>query len=77
MNVAKWGNSLAIRLPAKIVAELGLKAGDKIEIVKASRERLEIDKQVAREEALRDLRKLRGLVPAGHRVTRKDSYDDY
>jgi len=32
MQVAKWGNSLAIRLPAVVVAALGLKEGDEIEI---------------------------------------------
>ena len=32
MQVAKWGNSLAVRLPASVVDALGLKAGDEIEI---------------------------------------------
>lgn len=32
MQIAKWGNSLAVRLPARMVKELGLKAGDEIEI---------------------------------------------
>jgi antitoxin MazE len=33
MKVSKWGNSLAIRLPANEVARLGLKEGDDIEAV--------------------------------------------
>ena len=32
MQVAKWGNSLAIRLPAAVVAALQLKEGDEIEL---------------------------------------------
>lgn len=32
MQVAKWGNSLAVRLPAAVVEALRLKAGDQIEI---------------------------------------------
>jgi antitoxin component of MazEF toxin-antitoxin module len=32
MQVSKWGNSLAIRLPASVVEVLGLKEGDDIEI---------------------------------------------
>jgi antitoxin MazE len=32
VQVAKWGNSLAIRLPAAVVEALELKAGDDIEI---------------------------------------------
>jgi len=32
MQVAKWGNSLAVRLPAAVVEALELKEGDEIEI---------------------------------------------
>jgi antitoxin MazE len=32
MQVAKWGNSLAIRLPRSVVKVLGLKEGDSIEL---------------------------------------------
>ena len=32
MQVAKWRNSLAVRLPAIVVEALGLKEGDEIEI---------------------------------------------
>ena len=34
MQVAKWGNSLAVRLPADLVRELGLKEGDQIDLIK-------------------------------------------
>ncbi|MDP3616064.1 MAG: AbrB/MazE/SpoVT family DNA-binding domain-containing protein, partial [Rubrivivax sp.] len=32
MQVAKWGNSLAVRLPASVVEALDLKPGDHIDI---------------------------------------------
>jgi antitoxin MazE len=32
MQVSKWGNSLAVRLPAAVVEALDLKEGDQIEI---------------------------------------------
>lgn len=32
MLVAKWGNSLAIRIPADVVRELGLKEGDSVDL---------------------------------------------
>ena len=76
MHIAKWGNSLAVRLPAKLVAELGLVEGDEIEVVKATRQRLEIAKAEQREKALEDLRALRGLVPADYAFARKDAHDD-
>jgi antitoxin component of MazEF toxin-antitoxin module len=31
LQVAKWGNSLAVRLPAALVRQAGWKAGDEIE----------------------------------------------
>jgi antitoxin MazE len=80
MQVAKWGNSLAVRLPAKLVAELGLAEGDEIEIVKVSPGRLEIDVKRVRQEAIEELRRLRGelrhAVPPGYRFKRSDAYDD-
>ena len=32
MRVSKWGNTLAIRLPASVVRALALKEGDEVEI---------------------------------------------
>ncbi len=35
MRIAKWGNSLAVRLPKSVVDNLGLKPGDELELVSA------------------------------------------
>ena len=32
MQVAKWGNRLAVRIPADVVRALGLKEGDPIDL---------------------------------------------
>ncbi len=42
MHVAKWGNCLAVRLPKKFVEELGLKPGDRIDIVATAGRRIEV-----------------------------------
>ncbi|MCW0182118.1 MAG: AbrB/MazE/SpoVT family DNA-binding domain-containing protein [Zavarzinia sp.] len=39
MLVAKWGNSLAVRLPKALVERLGLKPGDELAVV-ATEDRL-------------------------------------
>jgi antitoxin MazE len=31
LQVAKWGNSLALRIPAEVVRQLGLREGDTVE----------------------------------------------
>jgi antitoxin MazE len=37
MRLAKWGNSLAVRLPQAVVEALGLREGDEIEITVSGR----------------------------------------
>ena len=63
MQVSKWGNSLAVRLPSEVVEALDLKEGDQIEI----RIRLDLDllQKVDRQRALERLRRLRRPLPAG------------
>ena len=35
MRVSKWGNSLAVRLPKRVVDDLGLRVGDELSLVQA------------------------------------------
>lgn len=65
MQVSKWGNSLAVRLPAVVVETLDLKEGDQIEVRIAGRREFEIDRDRTRERALARLRKLRRPLPPG------------
>jgi antitoxin MazE len=65
MRVSKWGNSLAIRLPAAVVEALNLKDGDSIEIRIAGRRDFEVSLDQTRDRALARLRKLRRPLPAG------------
>lgn len=74
MQVCKWGNSLAVRLPAKLVEELGLKEGDDIELV-AAKGGLVVARKPDRFELLREVRKYRGMRPAGYRFSRDDAHD--
>ncbi len=65
MQVAKWGNSLAVRLPAAVVEALDLKEGDQIEIRIVGDRTFEIQQDRSRQEALARLRKPRRPLPAG------------
>ena len=73
MKVAKWGNSLALRLPQQVVAALGLKEGDAIEVHVVGRRGFEIEKAPAPRELLARLRKYRGRLPAGFRFDRLEA----
>ncbi len=70
MQVSKWGNSLAVRLPQAVVEALKLKEGDEIEITVAGVRRFEVTRDRSREEALVRLRKYRHRLPAGFKFDR-------
>jgi antitoxin MazE len=73
MQVAKWGNSLAIRLPAAVVEALNLKEGDQIEIRIAGRREFEVGRDSAKDKALERLRRLRKPLPPGFSFSRDES----
>jgi antitoxin MazE len=73
MQVAKWGNSLAVRLPATVVEALRLKEGDHIEIRIAAEREFEVARDTGRERALSRLRQLRRPLPAGFVFERDDA----
>ena len=70
MKVAKWGNSLAIRLPAELAARLGIKEGDDL-----TSEDLEdgfiLKRLMTPDEAFANLRRLRGRLPADYKFDRE------
>lgn len=73
MRVAKWGNSLAVRLPDAVVKALKLKTGDEIEIVLAGTRCFEIGRDHSRERALERLRALKTPLPKGFRLDRDEA----
>jgi antitoxin MazE len=64
MQVAKWGNSLAVRLPAAVVEALDLKEGEDIEVQVTGPRSLQIAKKPTHKALLARLRKYRGRLPA-------------
>lgn len=75
MRLAKWGNSLAVRLPASVVEALGLKEGDEIEIEVADARRFAVAKAPGRTELLERLRRYRGRLPAGFKFDRLEAHE--
>ena len=73
MRVAKWGNSLAVRLPSAVVEVLKLKAGDQVEIRVAGRREFEIARDRSVEKALDRIRRLRRPLPRGFKFDRQDA----
>jgi antitoxin MazE len=73
MQVSKWGNSLAVRLPSEVVEALNLKEGDQIEIRIANTREFEVRRDPARKRALDRLRRLRRPLPAGFVFDREEA----
>lgn len=64
LQVAKWGNSLAIRFPSNLLAALGLKEGEEVELHLVGERSFEVVKKPTTSELLCRLRNLRGRLPA-------------
>lgn len=73
MQVAKWGNSLAVRLPASVVQALDLREGEEIELHVVGERSLEVARKARPEELLTRLRRLRGRLPADFRFDRLEA----
>ncbi len=73
MQVAKWGNSLAVRIPASVVQALDLREGDDITIHVANERAFEIVKTPSRAALIERLRALRGTIPSDFKFDRIDA----
>ncbi|ETX29065.1 AbrB/MazE/SpoVT family DNA-binding domain-containing protein [Roseivivax isoporae] len=74
MQIAKWGNSLAVRLPADLVRHLGLKEGDRIDLVPGDAG-LQVHRHARAEEVLAGLRQFRGRLSAADRLDRDAAHE--
>lgn len=72
MKVAKWGNSLAVRIPKDVAQALGLREGSEVDLV-ALEDRLGVARPLTREEAIHRLRRFRGLLPPDFKFDREEA----
>lgn len=75
MRVSKWGNSLAVRIPATVAADLNLKEGDEIDIlaVDYAGRAIGASRKLTKDEVLVELRKFHGMVPKGFKFNREEA----
>lgn len=74
MQVAKWGNSLAVRIPADVARALGLREGDEVELRALDGNELAvITEKQRRAEAIERLRSFRGTMPVGFKFDRDEA----
>jgi antitoxin MazE len=72
MRVAKWGNSLAIRIPKDVAEALDLKEGSDIQLFPIT-DGVGVVRSMTRLEAIRSLRRFRGLLPPDFKFDREEA----
>jgi len=75
MKFAKWGNSIAVRIPADVVAKLGISPDEEAQIRVTGEHSFEISRDRSRLEAIEAIRKLARPLPPGYKFNRDEIYD--
>ena len=73
MKVAKWGNSLAVRLPADLASSMSLKEGDEVELKADGPAILKVSRKKSANELIDELRIYRGRMPKNFRFDREEA----
>lgn len=73
MQVAKWGNSLAVRIPADVARSLGLAEGDHIELKATGSATFDVVRDERVEQARAAIRSLRGRFPVDFKFDREEA----
>jgi antitoxin MazE len=76
VQIGRWGNSLAVRLPKKLVERLRLKEGDEIdsEVIETALAKVDADAlERRRDEALKTIVARRRPLPPGYKFDREEA----
>jgi antitoxin MazE len=73
MRIAKWGNSLAVRLPKKLVEDMGLNVGDELAVVDVTGRTIAVEKDQRRKQALERLASVNLTLPADYKFDRDEA----
>ena len=73
MQVLKWGDSLAVRLPETLVEKMDLIAGDEINIVDVVERTLVVQKEDRRKVALERLAARNWTLPPDYKFDRDEA----
>jgi len=74
MKIAKWGNSLAVRLPADLASSMSLKEGDEIRLEQTDEPNvLKVSREKSAGELIDELRIYRGRMPKNFKFDREQA----
>nr|WP_295373407.1 AbrB/MazE/SpoVT family DNA-binding domain-containing protein [uncultured Sphingosinicella sp.] len=73
MRVAKWGNSLAVRIPKDVAEALGLKEGDEVELAPGEPGVIGLSRRLSRPELIQRIRDMARPLPEGYKFDREEA----
>ena len=73
MQIARWGNSCAVRIPVDVMAALGLKVGDTIKLRPAADGFIDVVPDDRKRAALARIRAMRVPLPADYKFDREEA----
>jgi antitoxin MazE len=73
MQVSKWGNSLAIRIPIAVANALKLKPGDEIDVRIVGPAGFIVEREMTRKEAIQIVRDGGLQLPPGYKFDREEA----
>jgi antitoxin MazE len=73
MQVSRWGNSLAVRLPKKLVEEMKLVPGDEVNLVGTAKDTITVEKIDRKARFLKDMEQFNFPLPEGYRFDRDEA----
>lgn len=72
MKFAKWGNSIAVRIPADVVEKLKISADDEAQIKVTGENSFEVIRDRRREQAIETMRRLARPLPPDYKFNRDE-----
>jgi antitoxin MazE len=75
LKFAKWGNSIAVRIPAEVVAKLKISPNEEVQIEVTGEDSFQVRRDRSRQNAIEELRRLRIVVPDNYVFDRNEIYD--
>ena len=73
MQIAKWGNSLAVRIPKDVVEALKINEGDDVEFIIETDNTLKVKKIDSKKNALLELSNLNVTLPKNYKFDREEA----
>ncbi|PZP47389.1 MAG: AbrB family transcriptional regulator [Agrobacterium fabrum] len=73
MRVTKWGDSLAVRIPADVAEALHIKEGDEVDVITIAEPVAQEPTEEERRRALEKIRALRWTLPPDYKFDRDEA----